>query len=104
MNINCESIQKNKFMTEEDINISITDEHTAQELTSKCETGKSFGIITSMNYPHLTISSNKTKSNEKNKCYSIYNKDNFSTYTNIDKTRNNNLILEDEINIEVRIY
>ena len=89
-------------MNEEDINISIENEHNSQEITSMCETGKSLGLMTSMNYPHLTITSNKTKSNQKNKYYSIYDKDNFSIYTNIEKTRNNSSILKDEINIEVR--
>ena len=62
------------------------------------------GIIASANYPHLTISSNKTKSHKKNKYVSIYNNDNFSTYTNIEKTSNNDSILKDEINIEVRKF
>ena len=93
------ALLKNKILNSEEINISITDEHNEQEMTSMGETGKSLGIINTFNFPHLTISSmNQTKSNIKNKYDNNYNKDNFSTYTNINKNRNTNT---NEINIEV---
>ena len=94
------ALRKNKILNSEDINISITDEHNEPDITSMGETGKSYGIISTINFPHLTISSmNQTKSNIKNKYGNIY-KDNFSTYTNINKNRNNKT---DEINIEVSV-
>ena len=97
-------INKNKILKEEDINISITDEHNEQELTSMCETGKSLGIISVMNLPHLTISTtNKTKTHSKKQYDSIYNKDNFSTYTNFNNVRNNTSMIKDEVYTEVRI-
>ena len=97
-------INKNKILKEEDINISITDEHNEQELTSMCETGKSLGIISVMNLPHLTISTtNKTKSHSKKQYDSVYNKDNFSTYTNFNNGRNNTSMIKDEVYTEVRI-
>ena len=96
-------INKNKILKEEDINISITDEHNEQELTSMCETGKSLGIISVMNLPHLTISTtNKTKTHSKKQYDSIYNKDNISTYTNFNNKRKDISIFEDEFQIEVR--
>ena len=95
---------KNKILKEEDINISITDEHNEQELTSMCETGKSLGIISVMNLPHLTISTtNKTKSQNQKQYDSIYNKDNYSTYTNINNQRNNTSGIKDEFYTEVRL-
>ena len=104
-NFNSLSKNKNKIIKEEDINISITDEHNEQEITSMGETGKSIGIISVMNLPHLTISTtNKTKSYSKMQNYSIYNKDNISTYTNFNNKRKNNSILQDEFHIEVRNY
>ena len=104
-NFNSLSKNKNKIIKEEDINISITDEHNEQEITSMGETGKSIGIISVMNLPHLTISTtNKTKSYSKMQNDSIYNKDNISTYTNFNNKRKNNSILQDEFHIEVRNY
>ena len=47
-NFNSLSKNKNKIIKEEDINISITDEHNEQEITSMGETGKSIGIISVM--------------------------------------------------------
>ena len=104
-NFNSLSKNKNKIIKEEDINISITDEHNEQEITSMGETGKSIGITSIMNLPHLTISTtNKTKSYSKMQNDSIYNKDNISTYTNFNNKRKNNSILQDEFHIEVRNY
>ena len=104
-NFNSLSKNKNKIIKEEDINISITDEHNEQEITSMGETGKSIGIISVMNLPHLTISTtNKKKSYSKMQNDSIYNKDNISTYTNFNNKRKNNSILQDEFHIEVRNY
>ena len=105
MNTKINTLPKNniKMLNEEDINISITDEHNEQEITSMGETGKSIGIMSMMNIPHLAISTtNKTKCQSKNEYDYIYNKDNYSTYTNINNPRNNNLIIKDELYIEVR--
>ncbi len=65
MNIKFERVKNSKILTKEDINISIIDEHNDQELTNIGQAGKSFGIMTSANYPHLTISSNKPKYKKK---------------------------------------
>ena len=57
-----------------------------------------------MNLPHLTISTtNKTKTHSKKQYDSIYNKDNFSTYTNFNNVRNNTSMIKDEVYTEVRI-
>ena len=92
---------KNIIPNEDDFNISITNEHNEQELTSMGETGKSSGIISAINFPHFNISfTNKNK---------LYNKpfeqkeDNYSMYTNIKKMRSNNSIVNDEMFLEVRI-
>ena len=84
MKIQSTMVQK-KFLNEEDFNISITDEHDDQDLTSIGETGKSFGIMNLMNIPNLNFSiTNKNKL--LNKQYdSNFNKDNYSTYTSIKK-------------------
>lgn len=95
------SILKNKTLNEDDFNISITNEHNEQELTSMGETGKSLGIISFINFPHLNISiSNKNKLFNK-QFDSTYNRDNFSTYTNFNKQRNN-VAFDDKIYTEVR--
>ena len=102
-NLNNLAKNKNKIIKEEDINISITDEHNEQEITSMGETGKSLGIISVINLPHLTISTaNRTKSYSKMQYDSIYNKDNISTYTNFNNKRKDISIFEDEFQIEVR--
>ena len=69
-NFNSLSKNKNKIIKEEDINISITDEHNEQEITSMGETGKSIGITSVMNLPHLTISTTN-KQNFIVKCKTI---------------------------------
>ena len=98
-----EANHKNSIIKEVEINISITDEHNEQELTSMGETGKSLGIMSLGNLPHLTIlSSNKTKSHSKKQNDTIYNKDNYSTYTNFNKIRNNEPIINDEMYNQVR--
>ena len=53
---NDNNLPKNQILNEEDFNISITNEHNEQELTSMGETGKSSGIISAVNFPHFNIS------------------------------------------------
>ena len=99
MKIQSTMVQK-KFLNEEDFNISITDEHDDQDLTSIGETGKSFGIMNLMNIPNLNFSiTNKNKL--LNKQYdSNFNKDNYSTYTSI-KKRNDAPNINDKMYTEV---
>ena len=47
---------KNQNLSGDDFNISITNEHNEQELTSLEETGKSSGIISAINFPQFHIS------------------------------------------------
>ena len=93
---------KNITPNEDDFNISITNEHNEQELTSMGETGKSAGIINAIN-PHYNISfSNKNKIYSKQLELINQKIDNYSMYTNIKKMRSNNSVLNDEIFLEVR--
>ena len=79
-----EANHKNNIIKEVEINISITDEHNEQELTSMGETGKSSGIISAANIPHFNFSiSNKHKLYTKQSEPINYKDDNYSTYTNI---------------------
>ena len=98
------NLSKKPITNEEDFNISITNEHNEQELTSMGETGKSSGIISAMNFPHFNISfTNKNKLYNNRQLEQINQKeDNFSMYTNINKIRNNNTFLNDEMITEVR--
>ena len=96
------SMTKNIVPKEEDFNISITNEHNEQELTSMGETGKSSGIINATNFHQYNI----TFIN-KNKLYNTQfeqyqTADNFSMYTNIKKERNKNRNINDEAMILVR--
>ena len=94
---------KNIIQNEDDLNISITNEHNEQELTSMGETGKSSGIISAINFPHFNISfSNKNKLYSKQLDLTNPKDDNFSMYTNLKKIRSNNSYLNDEMFIEVR--
>ena len=84
MKENNNNLPKKETLNEEDFNISITNEHNEQELTSMGETGKSSGIISAVNFPHFNspISSrfeslflllNKTGGNKKkNVSYKIF--------------------------------
>ena len=82
--------QKNIVPNEEDLNISITNEHTEQELTSMGETGKSSGIIKANNFQKFNITFiHKNKLFNKN--FEQYQKeDNCSIYTDINNNRNIN--------------
>ena len=94
---------KNVILNENDFNISITNEHNEQELTSMGETGKSVGIISAINFPHFNISfSNKNKIFCKQLELTNQKIENYSMYTNIKKIRSNNSFLNDEILLEVR--
>ena len=74
----------NQNLNDDDFNISITNEHNEQELTSMGETGKSSGIISAANIPHFNFSvSNKNKLYTKQTEPTNHRDDNYSTYTNI---------------------
>ena len=100
---NDKNLPKNQTINEDDFNISITNEHNEQELTSMGETGKSSGIISAVNLPHFNVSF----SNKKNLCTKQLEQinqkdDNYSMYTNIKNMRSNGSYFNDEIYIEVR--
>ena len=101
---NNNNLSKRPITNEEDFNITITNEHNEQELTSMGETGKSSGIISAMNFPHFNISfTNKNKLYNNRQLEQFNQKeDNYSMYTNIKKMRSSNLVLNDEMLIEVR--
>ena len=101
---NNNNLSKRPITNEEDFNISITNEHNEQELTSMGETGKSSGLISAMNFPHFNISfTNKNKLYNNRQLEQFNQKvDNYSMYTNIKKIRSNNSFLNDEMLIEVR--
>ena len=94
----------NKRTTNEDeFNISITDEHDDQDITTIGDPGKSYGIMSIMNLPHPNFSiTNKNRIFNK-QFDTNFNKDNFSTYTSMRKIRNDDSILNDEMYTEVRI-
>ena len=97
------NLPKNQTINEDDFNISITNEHNEQELTSMGETGKSSGIISAINLPRFNVSfSNKKKLCPQQLEQINQKEDNFSMYTNINKIRNNNTFLNDEMVTEVR--
>ena len=81
-------VPKKIVPNEDDLNISITNEHNEQELTSMGETGKSSGIIKVTNFHKYNISfTNKNQLYTKHfEQYQI--EDNCSIYTNINKNRN----------------
>jgi len=100
---NDNNLPKNQIFNEEDFNISITNEHNEQELTSMGETGKSSGIISAVNFPHFNISfSNKNKLYSKQIDQTNQKEDNYSVYTNIQKMRSNGSFFNDEMLNEVR--
>ena len=99
------NLPKNQTMNEDDFNISITNEHNEQELTSMGETGKSSGIISAINLPRFNVSfSNKKKLCPKQLEQINQIEDNFSMYTNIKNMRSNGSYFNDEMKIEVRKY
>ena len=92
-----------RSLKEDDFNISITDEHNDQDMTTIGDPGKSCGIMSIMNLPHPNFSlTNKNRLYNK-QLDNNYNKDNFSTYTSMRKIRNDESILNDEMYNEVRI-
>jgi len=96
-------IMNKRTTNEDDFNISITDEHDDQDITTIGDPGKSYGIMSIMNLPHPNFSLTN-KNRILNKQYDTnYNKDNFSTYTSMRKIRNDDSILNDEMYTEVRI-
>ena len=98
-----EANHKNNIIKEVEINISITDEHNEQELTSMGETRKSSRIISAINFPPINISfSNKNKLNIKHLELTNQKSDNYSIYTNIKKIISDKSVINDEIFLEVR--
>ncbi len=94
---------KNEILNEDDFNISITNEHNEQELTSMGETRKSSRIISAINFPPINISfSNKNKLNIKHLELTNQKSDNYSIYTNIKKIISDKSVINDEIFLEVR--
>ena len=84
----------NQNLNDDDFNISITNEHNEQELTSMGETGKSSGIISAANIPHFNFSiSNKHKLYTKQSEPINHKDDNYSTYTNIKNNDNSEVRL-----------
>ena len=99
------NLPKNQTINEDDFNISITNEHNEQELTSMGETGKSSGIISAINLPRFNVSfSNKKKLCPQQLEQINQKEDNFSMYTNIKNMRSNGSYFNDEMYIEVRKY
>ena len=96
--------EKNQIINEEDFNISITNEHNDQDVTSMGETGKSSGIISVMAHPHFNFTYiNKYKLYNKRIEPTIQKEDTYSMYTNVNKVKNNNSnsLINDDMNIEV---
>ena len=90
---------KNQNLSGDDFNISITNEHNEQELTSMGETGKSSGLISAINFHHFNISySNKNKLFNKQLENINQKEDNYSMHTNLKKIRSNASISNDEMN------
>ena len=103
MKENNNNLPKKKTLNEEDFNISITNEHNEQELTSMGETGKSSGIISAVNLPRFNVSfSNKKKLYSKQLEQINQKEDNYSMYTYMQKMRSNGSYFNDEMFIEVR--
>ena len=99
------NIPKNQIINEDEFNISITNEHNEQELTSMGETGKSSGIISLTNMPRFNISfTNKKKlyNKQSEQLNQIQKEDNYSMYTNVKNMRSNGSYFNDEMFIEVR--
>ena len=90
-------ITNKKISNEDDFDLSISNEHNEQELTSIGESG----IIRLMNLPHPNFSiTNKNKLSNK-QFDPNYNRDNFSTYTSMKKFRKEENKINDEIYTEV---
>ncbi len=103
MKENNNNLPKKETLNEEDFNISITNEHNEQELTSMGETGKSSGIISAVNLPRFNVSfSNKKKLYSKQLEQINQKEDNYSMYTYMQKMRSNGSYFNDEMFIEVR--
>ncbi len=97
------SLANKNVLKEDDFDISITNEHDDQDLTSIGDPGKSYGIMSIMNLPRLNFSiTNKNKLFNK-QLYTNDNRDNFSTHTCLKKVKNDEVIINDEMFEEVII-
>ena len=100
MNIQNTLADKN-VLKENDFDISITNEHDDQDLTSIGEPGKSYGIMSIMNLPRLNFSITNKKKLYNRQLYTNDNRDNFSTHTSLKKMKNDEATINDEIYEEV---